>query len=381
MMSGSSSSQDSPISSIPLPPGLDDLSPRERQSKARQWWNDNQLAVLRKISDIHKAGHTLPAGITIQTPTENWDSDLYTGNLPTILEEPQAEEHADNQISTHLFHSIDSDNDSIVISDGEDNMPDGKGASGTTTPTGNQQTVDGQQQDSITQQTFDPKPRVPEQPFQDYSRERRSYDLRDIDLPVDPIQPYRDLVSNLDHSMQKRDVKFCTCMDKSTDSFRKANVREQDKVDKERFKQGLKNINRSDGILSIEVERTLDDIDLALKQFKDPTDKAKASKYFITHATSGDLLRQVLKFLDDPKINTDYTWPTLRESIFKAFIANDVFEEQFRKLENMQIIPGETIPAFTRRFLFQVDKTYSEEPRSEELDKYLFKLFLKALKN
>ena len=402
MMSSPSPSQDSTISPSQVPSALANLSPKENAKRAAQWWKENQLEVLHKIvtSKDPLLLPTLPIGLSLRTNTqssvrtlathrqiEDWDKDLYRPSLPQI------EEEQDNIRSGIEFDNhYDSDTDSIELSENEhsiENMTEGDnqtvqgaegGTTGTTNPASTQSPPVMPKHDSVARDPFDGKIKHTEDLPRDAPRDRMQREPFG-GFYMDPVQPYRELVHSLDNSMQQQETKWRSCMDKLTTSFRKANDREQHKVDKERFKQGLKNINKSDGILSLEVERTLDDIDLALKQFSNARDKVEASKYFITQAASGDLLRQVLKFLEDPVILKDYTWANLREAIFKAFIANDPFEEHFRKLENMQIIPGETIPAFTRRFLFQVDKTYTEDPRTEELDKYLLKLFLKALKN
>ena len=196
--------------------------------------------------------------------------------------------------------------------------------------------------------------------------------------PPDSTSP-GDMLNYMNKTQQLQDKNMSSLISGLNATFQKTMSLESDKLERNRMKSHAESVTKSDGLIREECEKLLDDVDLMLKNWK--ADKHnKVAKYILTKAATGELLRETMKYIEQK--GDDFVWSDAKEYLFKGFIAKDMFDEQVRKLRTLILMPCESVQAFTRRFVNQVEKTYGKsEGLHRDLDCYVTRLYIKGLNN
>ena len=147
----------------------------------------------------------------------------------------------------------------------------------------------------------------------------------------------------------------------------------------EKLRNCIPGLTRADGMLKEECEKFIDDIDLTLQSFTH--DKDEAAKYFALQVSSGELKREILKYIDGARnlmgYPSSFTWDGLKSHILYTFVAKDIKEERARQLELIRQNPGESIDVYSRRFKNQVEKTYGKT-LPVDIDRLVLKQYLRS---
>ena len=141
-----------------------------------------------------------------------------------------------------------------------------------------------------------------------------------------------------------------------------------------KYKLHLNSITKSDGLISSELLSFLDSITLAISEFSTPLEKAEAAKWFATHASSGDLHKEIVEFLST---NPTAQWHRIQNHCITAFIGPNAVESFRQELDEFKQFPVENIQTFNRRFRQLVKRAYPNFSPSDDYS--VLKSYVKAL--
>ena len=141
-----------------------------------------------------------------------------------------------------------------------------------------------------------------------------------------------------------------------------------------KYKLHLNSITKSDGLVSSELLSFLDSITLAISEFSTPPEKAEAARWFATHASSGDLHKEIVEFLST---NPGAKWNHIQNHCITAFIGPNALESFRQELDDFRQYPSENLQTFNRRFRQLVKRAYPGHTPND--DYIILKCYVKAI--
>ena len=196
-----------------------------------------------------------------------------------------------------------------------------------------------------------------------------------------PVKPNdsmsgEQLFSYLDKSMAHQDRVIESLSATVANNFSQQSKKDAEKMDLQKVNEVAKTISRCDGYLKGELDNLLDEVDMAIREWK-PNERDRIAKLLMLKVSVGPLKSEVI--LSSEKHNANCTWEKIKEDVYNQFISKNRFEFNQKKLQELIRSSTESIPAFTRRFRRQVTKTYGDKPIPRELDRFLLQLYVKGL--